>query len=109
LGQWRDISSAEEWELSPRTLALWRAYFGVAEGAWPSPPSFRRISAAPWKPLSERLGLFWDLDEIFENGGLSLEQALQSYVRRFGVKESDVYHVVARLAVTGKRSRERRH
>jgi hypothetical protein len=34
-------------ELSPRTLALWRAYFGVAEGAWPSPPSVRRISAEP--------------------------------------------------------------
>jgi hypothetical protein len=35
-------------ELSPRTLALWRAYFGVLEGAWPSPPSFRRSSAAPF-------------------------------------------------------------
>jgi hypothetical protein len=35
-------------ELSAPTLSLWRAFFGVSEGAWPSPPSFRSSSAAPW-------------------------------------------------------------
>jgi hypothetical protein len=41
---------------------------------------------------------FWDLDEIFEQGGISLERALQSYQRRFGVRESDVYHVLRSLS-----------
>jgi hypothetical protein len=41
---------------------------------------------------------FWDLEEIFDKGGLSLERALQSYVRRFGVQESDVYHVLRSLS-----------
>jgi hypothetical protein len=35
-------------ELSPKTLALWRAFFGVPEGIWPSPPNFRSSSSAPW-------------------------------------------------------------
>ena len=49
---------------------------------------------------------FWDLDEIFENGGVSLERALQSYVRRFGVQESDVYHVLRSLTYFGDADKE---
>jgi hypothetical protein len=40
---------------------------------------------------------FWDLHEIFERGGLTLESALHSYVRRYGVQQSDVYHVLRAL------------
>ena len=37
---------------------------------------------------------FWDLYEIFSRQAPSLDQALNSYIRRYGVKESDVYHVL---------------
>lgn len=40
---------------------------------------------------------FWDLHAIVTSGALSLERALQSYVRRYGVKESDLYHVLRAL------------
>jgi hypothetical protein len=49
---------------------------------------------------------FWDLDEIFGKTELSLEQALQSYVRRFGVHESDVYHVLRALTYFDDAERE---
>jgi len=49
---------------------------------------------------------FWDLDEIFARGGISLERALQSYVRRFGVRESDVYHVLRSLSYFDDAERE---
>jgi hypothetical protein len=35
-------------ELSGPTLSLWRAVFDVAGGAWPTQPSWRTSSAAPW-------------------------------------------------------------
>ena len=41
----RDVGSPE---LSPRTLAFWRAYFRAREERWPEPPSFRTNNAAPW-------------------------------------------------------------
>lgn len=34
-------------ELSPRTLAFWRAFFRE-EQPWPTRPSSRQISSAPW-------------------------------------------------------------
>jgi hypothetical protein len=40
---------------------------------------------------------FWDLSEILRQGRLSLEGALECYVRRFGVEESDVYQVLRAL------------
>jgi hypothetical protein len=40
---------------------------------------------------------FWDLHETFLRGGVTLEQALESYVHRYGVKESDLYHVLRAL------------
>lgn len=40
---------------------------------------------------------FWDLYEIFRNGNVTLNGALESYSRRFGVKESDLYHVIRSL------------
>jgi hypothetical protein len=40
---------------------------------------------------------FWDLFEIFQGGELTLDTALASYARRFGVKESDRYHVIRSL------------
>ena len=35
-------------ELSPRTLAFWRAYFNAENETWASPPDWRRSSFAPW-------------------------------------------------------------
>ncbi len=35
-------------ELSPRTLAFWRAVFKAQDETWASPPAFRKSSAAPW-------------------------------------------------------------
>lgn len=35
-------------EISRRTLSFWRAFFAAEEETWPSPPDFRRSSAAPW-------------------------------------------------------------
>ena len=35
-------------ELSPRTIAFWRAWFGAQEEAWASPPDWRRSCSAPW-------------------------------------------------------------
>jgi hypothetical protein len=35
-------------ELSPRTLAFWRAFFEAETETWQSPPAWRRTSSAPW-------------------------------------------------------------
>lgn len=35
-------------ELSPRTIAFWRAYFQASGEQWVERPSFRTSSAAPW-------------------------------------------------------------
>lgn len=40
---------------------------------------------------------FWDLHELFTRGGLGLGHALDAYVARFGVRESDLYHVLRAL------------
>jgi predicted nucleotidyltransferase component of viral defense system len=40
---------------------------------------------------------FWDLYEIFQSGAVTLASSLASYTRRFGVKESDLYHVIRAL------------
>ncbi len=40
---------------------------------------------------------FWDLHAICQNGRVSLELALDSYVRRYGVRESNLYHVLRAL------------
>jgi hypothetical protein len=37
------------------------------------------------------------LYEIFSSGALTLTEALGSYVRRYGVNESDLYHVLRAL------------
>jgi hypothetical protein len=34
--------------VSERTRQFWRAYFRAEEEAWPSPPAWRKSSAAPW-------------------------------------------------------------
>lgn len=39
---------------------------------------------------------FWDLYAIAKNG-ISLAEATRAYMRRFGVAESDLYHVVVAL------------
>lgn len=33
--------------ISERTRAFWHAFFGADE-TWPTPPDFRKLSAAPW-------------------------------------------------------------
>ena len=40
---------------------------------------------------------FWDLYEIFQSVNVTLPGSLASYSRRFGVKESDLYHVIRSL------------
>ncbi len=40
---------------------------------------------------------FWDLHEILTRSRVTLDAALDAYVRRFGVKKSDVYHVLEAL------------
>ena len=35
-------------ELSPRTIALWTAYFGEQGEPWSTSTSWRQTSAAPW-------------------------------------------------------------
>jgi hypothetical protein len=35
-------------ELSPRTLAFWRAFFSAEGESWASPPPWRTTSSAPW-------------------------------------------------------------
>jgi hypothetical protein len=49
---------------------------------------------------------FWDLDEIFRRGGVTLPQALAGYLRRFGVQESDLYHVLRALTYFDDAERE---
>lgn len=44
---------------------------------------------------------FWDLYEMFSRATPSLSQALQDYVRRYGVHESDLYHVLKSLTYFG--------
>src|SRR5262249_11045226 len=40
---------------------------------------------------------FWDLFEILQREGMSLSELGASYVERFGVAESDLYHVLKAL------------
>lgn len=40
---------------------------------------------------------FWDLHELITRGGLSLDSALDAYVRRFGKAEPELYHVLRSL------------
>ena len=40
---------------------------------------------------------FWDLYVMFERGTPTLQQALDDYRRRYGVSESDLYHVLKAL------------
>ena len=40
---------------------------------------------------------FWDLHAIVIDGGIPLESAARAYVKRFGVKESDLYAVLRSL------------
>lgn len=40
---------------------------------------------------------FWDLHAMFEQGTPTMEQALDDYKLRYGVNESDVYHVLKAL------------
>lgn len=40
---------------------------------------------------------FWDLHAIVHSGALTLEQSLDAYVRRYGVRQSDLYHVLRAL------------
>lgn len=40
---------------------------------------------------------FWDLFEMFHRQTPTLDQALDSYLRRYGVKEADLYHVLRAL------------
>lgn len=40
---------------------------------------------------------FWDLHVMFERGTPALDQALDDYKRRYGVSDSDVYHVLKAL------------
>lgn len=35
-------------EISDRTRCFWRAVFQAEDEQWPSPPSWRRSSSAPW-------------------------------------------------------------
>ena len=35
-------------ELTPRTLAFWRAYFKAENETWASPPAWRQSNSAPW-------------------------------------------------------------
>lgn len=40
---------------------------------------------------------FWDLHELITRGGVSLDPALDAYLRRFGKAEPDLYHVLRSL------------
>jgi hypothetical protein len=40
---------------------------------------------------------FWDLHEILTRSQITLDRALDAYIKRFGVKKSDVYHVLEAL------------
>jgi hypothetical protein len=40
---------------------------------------------------------FWDLHEILTHSSVTLDRALDGYVKRFGVKKADVYHVLEAL------------
>jgi squalene cyclase len=35
-------------ELSPRTIAFWRAFFKAENEPWKMPPAWRTTNAAPW-------------------------------------------------------------
>lgn len=69
--------------------------------------SFRQFPVASLEDLAvmklsaiARRGIrrdFWDLHTIVTRGTLSLDQALQSYVRRYGASQSDLYHVLRAL------------
>lgn len=51
---------------------------------------------------------FWDFHEILTRTEITLARALDAYVRRFGVKKSDVYHVLQALTYFDDAEREPR-
>ncbi len=60
----------------------------------------RDIDLFSLRPAAARRGIrrdFWDLFEMFERATPTLDQALDDYRRRFGVTDSDLYHVLRAL------------
>ncbi|RPI59644.1 MAG: hypothetical protein EHM50_08815, partial [Lysobacterales bacterium] len=51
---------------------------------------------------------FWDLHEILMRTDITLDRALDAYVKRFGVKKTDVYHVLEALTYFDDAEREPR-
>ena len=49
---------------------------------------------------------FWDLHEILTRASVTLDAALDGYLRRFGVSESDLYHVLRSLTYYDDAERE---
>ena len=108
-----ELANSEVISISDATLALRvdgvpvdvvRYPYPLLNPTWPGPRAFpiasledlatMKLSAAARRGIRRD---FWDLHEIFQNGTVTLESALESYVRRYGLKESDLYHVVKSL------------
>ena len=50
---------------------------------------------------------FWDLFEILDRGSLRLASALDDYRRKFGISETDIYHVIRALSWFDEAERDR--
>jgi hypothetical protein len=94
--------------VSERTRQFWRAYFGYPYAPLEAPePRDDAIPLARLRDLGTmklaaiaRRGLrrdFWDLFAILEVGGQDLAALARDYVTKFGVRESDLYHVAKAL------------
>jgi hypothetical protein len=108
-----ELSNAEVTSISDATLALLvdgvpvdvvRYPYPLLNPTTPGPGTFPIASLEDLATMklaaTSRRGIrrdFWDLYEIFRSGNLTLPDMLTSYSRRFGVKESDLYHVVRSL------------
>jgi hypothetical protein len=51
---------------------------------------------------------FWDLHEILTRSPVALETALEGYLRRFGVDQLDLYHVIRSVTYFDDAEKERR-
>ena len=108
-----ELSNSEVTSISDATLALRidhipvdvvRYPYPLLNPTAPGPGEFPVASledlAAMKLSATARRGIrrdFWDLYEMFRSGRLTLASALASYSRRYGVKESDLYHVMRSL------------
>jgi hypothetical protein len=82
--------------------------YPLLEGTSPGPegfaiPGLKDLAVMKLAAIAKRGAYrdFWDVFEILQGSSVTLDDALDGYVQRFGLSASDLYHVVRSLTYFG--------